>query len=165
MAASTASKHWSFTISLPSDREITMTRVFEAPRRLVFDAWTKPEHVKHWWGCLEGFTVPVCEIDLRPGGAWRFVNTGPDGRGAAFRGVYQEIARPDRLVYTEIFEEYPDTESIVTVTFVEQDGKTTLTCTSRYPSLEVRDMVLKTGMEEGAATSLDRLADQLATMG
>jgi uncharacterized protein YndB with AHSA1/START domain len=148
-----------FTVSTPSDHEIRMTRLFDAPRSLVFEAMTKPEHVKRWWGCLgEGYSVPVCEIDLRPGGAWRFVNRHPKGE-AAFYGEYREITPPSRLVFTEIFEEFPDVVSVVTTDFTEEAGKTRMTATVRYPSLEVRDMVLSTGMSTGAGISYDRLDD------
>lgn len=94
----------SFTVTTPSDREIRLTRLFDAPRNLVFETMSKPEHITRWWGCLgEGYSVPVCEVDLRPGGAWRFVNRTPKGELAAFYGVYREIAPPERLVFTEIF--------------------------------------------------------------
>ena len=123
----------------------------------------KPEHIKQWWGRRnDGYSVPVCEVDLRVGGKWRFVNQIPSGKQVAFNGVYHEIARPDRLVFTEIFEEFPDTESLVTSVYTDEGGKTRLTVTARYPSLEVRDIVLKTGMEKGAATSYDRLEDLVA---
>src|SRR5262249_12129975 len=136
----------SFKVTTPSDREIRMTRLFDAPRRLVFEAMTKPEHVKRWWGRLgDGYSVPICEIDLRVGGRWRFVNRHPKGE-AAFRGEYREIVPPSRLVFTEIFEDFPDTVSVVTAEFAEDGGKTRLTATVQYPSLEVRDMVMKTGM-------------------
>ena len=141
-----------------------MTRVFDAPRRLVFDAMTKPEHVTQWWGRLgEGYSVPVCEIDLRVGGAWRFVSRHPKGE-AAFHGEYQEIAPPSRLVFTEIFEEFPDSVSVVTTEFTEENGKTHMTATIRYPSLEVRNMVLGTGMSRGAGISYDRLQDLVLTL-
>jgi uncharacterized protein YndB with AHSA1/START domain len=165
MAVSTVANSDSFAVSTPSDREITLTRLFDAPRALVFDAMSRPEHVTKWWGCLdEGYSVPVCEIDLRVGGAWRFVNRTPKGKLVAFRGVYREIARPDRMVFTEIFEEYPDTESVVTAVFEEEQGKTRLTVTAAYPTVEVRDMVLKTGMEKGAAISYDRLEEEVARL-
>ena len=160
MLASSAANSDSFQVSTPSDLEIKMTRLFDAPRELVFEVMSKPEHVKRWWGCLgEGYSVPVCEIDLRVGGAWRFVGRGPEGQYPAFYGVYREIDAPGRLVYTEIFEPYPDVESVVTQLLTEESGKTRITVTSLYPSLEVRDMVLKTGMEKGAALSYDRLDD------
>lgn len=148
-----------FTVTTPSDREIRLTRLFDAPRHLVFEAMSRPEHIKRWWGCLdEGYSVPVCEVDLRPGGAWRFVNRTPKGE-FGFHGVYREIAPPDRVVFTEIFEAFPDTESVVTSVLTDENGKTRLTVTVAYPSLEVRDMVLGTGMETGAGLSYDRLED------
>jgi uncharacterized protein YndB with AHSA1/START domain len=160
MAVSSAANSETFRVTTPSDFEIELTRLFDAPRHLVFAAMTTPEHVKQWWGRLnDGYSVPVCEVDLRVGGKWRFVNRIPSGKLVAFNGVYREIARPDRLVYTEIFEEFPDTESLVTTAFTDEAGKTRLTVTARYPSLEVRDIVLKTGMEKGAAISYDRLED------
>jgi len=138
---------------------IEMTRLFDAPRHLVFEAMSKPEHIKRWWGCLgAGYSVPVCEVDLRPGGKWRFVNRHPKGE-AVFYGVYREIAPPDRVVFTEIFEPFPDAESVVSAVFTEENGKTRLTATVVYPSVEVRDMVLKTGMANGAAISYDRLEE------
>jgi uncharacterized protein YndB with AHSA1/START domain len=148
-----------FKASTPSDLEITLTRLFDAPRALVFEAMTKPEHVKRWWGLLDDrYTVPVCEIDFRVGGTWKFVGHGPLG-DATFYGVYREINAPERVVFTEIFAPFPDVESVVTSLLTEEDGKTRLTVTARYPTREVRDMVLGTGMEHGAAISYDRLDD------
>jgi uncharacterized protein YndB with AHSA1/START domain len=136
-----------------------MTRLFNAPRELVFEAMTKPEHVKQWWGRLgEGYSVPVCEIDLRVGGRWRFVNRHPKGE-AAFHGEYREIEPPGKVVFTEIYEPFPDTVSLVTSELTEEDGKTRLMVTVRYPSREVRDTVITTGMARGAAISYDRLED------
>ena len=113
----------SFKVTTPSDDEISLTRLFDAPRELVFEAMTQPQHVKEWWGCLgEGYSVPVCEIELRPGGRWRFVNEHPNGT-AAFHGEYREITPPSRLVFTEIFEEFPDTVSVVTTDFTERVGR------------------------------------------
>jgi uncharacterized protein YndB with AHSA1/START domain len=164
MVAGSARNKDTFKVSTPSDREIRMTRLFDAPRSLVFEAMTRPEHVKQWWGRLgEGYSVPVCEIDLRPGGKWRFVNRHPNGE-AGFNGEYREITPPSRLVFTEIFEEYPDSVSVVTAEFTEEAGKTRLTATVSYPSPEVRDMVLKSGMSEGAAISYDRLEDLVAKL-
>ena len=159
MVGSSTVNSASFQVTTPSDQEIRMTRLFNAPRRLVFEAMTKPEHVKQWWGRLgEGYSVPVCEIDLRVGGAWRFVNRHPKGE-AAFHGEYREIAPPSRLVFTEIFEEFPDTVSVVSSDFTEEAGQTRLTVTVRYPSVQVRDMVMKSGMAHGAGISYDRLED------
>ena len=120
MVVSHAVNSDSFTVTTPSDQEIRMTRLFSAPRHLVFEAMTKPEHVTQWWGRLgDAYSVPVCEIDLRVGGRWRFVNRHPQGE-AAFHGEYREIAPPDRLVFTEIFEEFPDVVTVVTAEFVEE---------------------------------------------
>jgi uncharacterized protein YndB with AHSA1/START domain len=153
-----------FQVSTPSDLEIRMTRVFDAPRQLVFDAMTKPEHVRQWWGCLgEGYSVPVCEIDLRVGGKWRYVNRHPGGE-VAFRGVYREITPPSRLVFTETMEPHPEPGSEVTVSLTEEGGKTRMTLTATYPTREVRDMVLGSGMERGAAISYDRLEELLLAL-
>ena len=150
------------TVTLPSDREIVMTRVFDAPRRLVFEAWTNCEHIPHWFG-PRGWTVPECQIDLRPGGAWRFVLQGPDGTKMGMGGVYQEVSPPDRIVGTETFDDYPG-ESLNTIVLTEDNGKTTLTVTTFYASKEARDAVVQSGMQEGATESFDRLAEHLQTM-
>jgi uncharacterized protein YndB with AHSA1/START domain len=164
MVVGSAANSKTFTVTTPSDREIRMTRLFDAPRQLVFEAMTRPEHVKRWWGCLgDGYSVPVCEIDLRPGGRWRFVNRHPKGE-AAFHGEYREIDPPSRVVFTEIFEEFPDTVSVVTAELSDEAGKTRLTATVRYPSIEVRDMVMATGMATGAGISYDRLEDLVAEL-
>jgi uncharacterized protein YndB with AHSA1/START domain len=160
MAVSRVANSDTFKVSTPSDTDIHMTRLFDAPRQLVFDAMTKPEHVRKWWGCIsDGHSVTVCEIDLRVGGKWRFVHRGPEGEYPAFYGEYKEIEAPGRLVYTEIFEPYPDGSSLVTQLLTEENGKTRLDLTARYESLAVRDMVIQTGMERGAAISYDRLED------
>src|SRR4029453_12576611 len=164
MDVTSAGNTKSFEVSTPSEQEICLTRLFDAPRQLVFEAMTKPEHVKRWWGCLgEGYSVPICEIDLRVGGAWRFVNRHPRGE-AAFHGEYREITPPSRLVFTEIFEEFPDTVSVVTSELTDEGGKTRFTATVRYPSREVRDMVIATGMARGAGISYDRLEDLVAAL-
>jgi uncharacterized protein YndB with AHSA1/START domain len=158
MLANTANRE-SFEVATPSETDIRMTRLFDAPRHLLFEAMTKPEHVKEWWGRLgEGYSVPVCEIDLRVGGKWRFVNRHPKGE-VVFYGEYREIAPPGRLVFTEIFAEHPDTVSLVTAVFTEEGKKTRMTVTASYPSQEVRDIVVGTGMARGAAISYDRLED------
>ena len=164
MVVSSAANNSSFEVTTASDQEIRITRLFDAPRQLVFEAMTKPEHVKRWWGRLgEGYSVPVCEIDLRPGGAWRFVNRHPTGE-AVFYGEYREITPPSRLVYTEIFEPYPDSVSVVTAVFTEEGGKTRMTAMVRYPSLQVRDAVIASGMARGAGISYDRLEDLVAEL-
>lgn len=164
MVVSRAANSASFKLTTPSDQEIHISRLFAAPRALVFEAMTKPEHVRRWWGILDDqHSVKVCEIDLRPGGAWRFVGQGPQGE-TEFYGVYREIKPPELLVYTEIFAPYPDVESLVTATFTEQDQKTLLSVNCKYPSKYVRDMVINSGMECGAASTYDRLEEVVAEL-
>jgi uncharacterized protein YndB with AHSA1/START domain len=153
----------SLTITTPGDREIAMTRVFRAPRDLVFEAWTRPELLRRWFG-PHGHRLVVCEIDLRVGGAWRFVLRAPDGTEMALAGVYREIARPDRLVYTERSEceAQVGSESLVTVTLVEAAGVTTLTSTVRFESPRIRDELLGSGMDRGVAEGFERLDEVLA---
>jgi len=153
-------------VTTPSDREIAMTRVFDAPRHLVFRALTTPELVQKWLLGPPGWTMPVCEMDLRVGGAYRFLWRGADGAEMGTRGVFREIAPPERFVATEQFDKpwYPG-EALVTYLLVEQGGKTTLTLTVLYASREARDGVLKSGMERGVAMSYDRLAELLALRG
>ncbi len=144
----------------PSDREILITRVIAAPRRLVFEAWTDCEHVPHWMLGPEGWTMPICEIDLRPGGAYRHVWRRPDGEEMEIRGVYREIEPPERLVCTESWGgDWPDT--LDTLLFSEKDGKTTVTATLLYPSKEARDAALATGMMEGMSRAFDLLNEYL----
>ena len=162
MPVSPAANSHTFQVAMPGDCEITMTRLFDAPRHLVFEAMTKPEHVRRWWGILDdGYSVPVCDIDLRVGGKWRFVGQGPKGQAPDFYGEYREITPPDRLVYTEIFAPFPDVVSVVTATLTEENGKTRLNVHCEYPSKQVRDMVQTSGMERGAGISYDRL-DEVA---
>jgi uncharacterized protein YndB with AHSA1/START domain len=146
-------------VTTPGDREIVLTRVFDAPRGLVFDAFSKPELLKRWFG-PRGWSLEVCEVDLKVGGGFRFVLRSPDGKKLGMRGVYREIVPPERSVHMESFDDYPG-ESQVTAVFVEQGGKTTLTATVLYPSREVRDIVIQSGMEHGAAESYDKLAELL----
>ena len=146
-----------FKVVLPSDREIRMTRLFDAPKPLVFEAMTTPDLVRKWWCRLdEDYSVPVCEIDLRVGGAWRFVSRHPWGEACRY-GNYQEVTPPRRLVFSQIFEEFPECVSLVTMEFDEEESKTRLTVTVRYPSLAIRDIVLAAGMSGIAAISYDRL--------
>ena len=164
MVAGSAVNSDSFKVTTPSDHEIRLTRLFDAPRQLVFEAMTKPEHIRQWWGCLgDDYSVPFCEVDLRVGGKWRFVNRHPKGE-AAFHGEYREIVPPSRVVFTEIFEEFPDVVSVVTSELTEEGGKTRLTATVRYPSMQVRDMVIASGMSRGAGISYDRLEDLVARL-
>ena len=155
-------------LTTPSDREIVLRRAFDAPRDLVFEVWTNPEHVRHWWGLREA-TMLHCEADVRPGGSWRYVTTAENGDEVPFTGVYQEVTRPERLVHTEMFDVPPFNSgdpAVVTVTFDEEPaGRTTVTIASVYPTKEIRDIVLQSGMESGAAESYDRLAERLASLG
>src|SRR5690349_8378121 len=150
-------------VTTPTDREVVMTRVFDAPRRLVFDAFSKPELLKRWFG-PRGWSLAVCEVDFKVGGGFRFVLRGPGGREMGIRGEYREIVPPERTVHLESFDDFPGPGAQVTTVFVEQGGKTTMTATVLSPSKEVRDSVIQSGMEHGAAESYDKLAELLATM-
>jgi uncharacterized protein YndB with AHSA1/START domain len=152
------------TVSTPTEREIVMTRIFGAPRRLVFEAMTQPELLKRWLLGPEGWSLPVCEIDLREGGAYRYVWQKGDTR-MGMGGVFKEIAAPERIVQTEVFDDawYPG-EALNTTVLTEENGRTTLTLTVLYQSQEARDGVLASPMEEGVEASYDRLAELLATL-
>jgi uncharacterized protein YndB with AHSA1/START domain len=151
-------------VTAPSDREVVLTRAFDAPRHLVFKALTTPELLKRWYG-PPGWSLVECEIDLRVGGAWRFLSHGPEGEVMGSRGVYREIERPDRLVNTEAYDDssYPG-DALVTARLVELSGRTTLTTTVLYASREARDGVLSTNMEQGAGGSFNRLEALLTTL-
>ena len=154
----------SLTVTTPSNLEIVMTRVFAAPRGLVFGAYTSPEHLPHWMLGPKGWTMPVCEIDLRPGGASRFVWRRPDGAEMEIRSVYKEIAPPERLVSTESWGgDWPET--LNTLVLCQDDGKTTtITLTILYPSIAARDAALQTGMKDGVSESFGRLDEHLGAM-
>lgn len=146
-----------------ADRELVMERVFDAPRDLVYKAYTDPKLIPQWWG-PKRMTTTVERMDVRPGGAWRYVQRDPDGRTYAFHGEFREVVAPERLSSTFIFEGTPSGEAVDTVTFVDRGGKTRLTITSRFQSAEDRDEILDSGMEAGAAESMERLAALLRTM-
>jgi uncharacterized protein YndB with AHSA1/START domain len=151
-------------VAAKGEREIVMTRVFDAPRRLVFEAFTKPELVRRWLGGLPGWSMPVCEMDVRVGGKYRWVwRHDSKGTEMGISGVYREVVPPERIVSTEKFDQswYPG-EAVGTVVLTEQAGKTTLTQTLLYESREARDGVLKSPMEQGVAVSYDRLAELVA---
>ncbi|MPY93337.1 MAG: ATPase [Acidimicrobiia bacterium] len=160
-------RHGSAVITLPSDTEFLVTRVFDARAELVFKAFTTPELVKRWWG-FETSEWLVCEIDLREGGQWRFVVREGDME-VGFHGEYREIAGPHRLVSTEMYEGVPDPEpedyALNTMTLDEHDGVTTMTLLVRFASQEGRDAVLATGMESGMQVSYDRLDDLVRQAG
>jgi uncharacterized protein YndB with AHSA1/START domain len=152
-------------LTTPSDREIAMTRIFDAPRQLVFDAHTKPDLVRQWLLGPPGWSMPVCEMDVRVGGTYRWVwRHDSNGTEMGMGGVYREIVAPERLVTTERFDEawYPG-EALNTLVLIEQGGRTTLTQTMRYESRDARDAVIQSNMEKGVAASYDRLADLLAS--
>lgn len=152
-------------LSTPGDREIVMSRVFNAPCSLVYEAFTKPELLKRWLGRHAGWQMTVCEIDLRPGGKYRYGWEGRDGMKMSMGGEYREIVPATRIVATELFDDpwYPG-GAVGTTTFVEQGGKTTLSMSVLYASKEARDAVLKTPMEQGVAAGLETLAGILATL-
>jgi len=149
------------TITTPTDREVLLTRVFDAPATLVFDALTQPEWLKRWYGPT-GWLLVVCEIDLRVGGAWHFVSRRPDGKQIGQLGVYREIVKPERIVNTEQWEDWDAGETLVTTVLTERGGKTRFQSTILFPSQEVRDTVLKAGLEHGAEDEYNRLAEALA---
>ena len=152
------------TITTPSDTEIEMTRVFDAPRTLVFDAMTKPELIQRWLLGPDGWTMPVCEVDLRIGGRYRYVwRKDKTGEEMGMGGVFKEIVRPERIVATEAFEDkWYSGEAIDTTVLVERSGRTTMTMTMLLESKEARDQVLASGMESGVERSYERLDDVLA---
>src|SRR5215475_5996372 len=144
-------------VTTPSDREVVVTRSFDAPRRLVFEAWTKPQYIQRWMLGPEGWTMPVCEIDLRVGGEWHFVWRKDSGTEMSMRGMYTEIKPPERVVSTESWgPAWPET--LNTVDLREENGKTTMTLTILYVSKEARENAIKTGMKDGMEMSFERLA-------
>lgn len=151
----------SIMLTMPSDREVVITRVFDAPRELVFKAFTDPALIPHWWGPRSQETS-VDKMDVRPGGVWRFVHRDQDGNEHGFNGVYREIVPPERLVYTFEWEGLPGHVHVETVTLESRDGKTTVRDHALFQSVEDRDGMVKSGMEAGAAESMDRLAEFLA---
>ena len=148
-------------VTMPSDLEIRMVRVFDAPRELVFGAHSSCEHVKHWWG--RGNPLD-CEMDFRPGGKWRFVEHAPDGEKYAFRGEYREIQAPARIVWTFEFEGMPGQICVETMEPTEEGGKTTITSVTRFDTKEERDGMVSSGMAEGARESYDALEAYLAKL-
>ena len=154
-----------YQTSLPGEREFTLTRTFDAPRRLVFDAFTKPEMVKKWLFGPAEWPMVVCEIDLRVGGKIRYVWRHKERGDMGLSGVFREVAVPERLVNTELFDEdWTGGETLLTTTFVESSGRTTVASTVRYSSQSARDAALKTGMVEGWSQGHDRLDELLATL-
>ena len=159
----TAARTGVTTYTTASDQEVVSTRVVSAPRRVVFDAFTNARHVPNWLIGPQGWTMPVCEIDLRPGGTWRYVYRKDDGSEMTMQGSYREVAPPERLVSTESWgPEWPET--VNTMVLTETGGLTTITITARYPSKEARDAALKTGMKSGMDQSFARLDSMLQSL-
>lgn len=151
------------TITTPSDRELVMTREFAASRGMVFDALTKPELVQRWLLGPPGWTMPVCQIDLRVGGKYRYLWRNADGREMGMGGTFKEIVRPSRIVSAELFDEdWTGGETLVTIELVERGGKTTVSTTVRYASREARDGAIQTGMAKGVEAGYERLDELLA---
>jgi uncharacterized protein YndB with AHSA1/START domain len=148
------------TVTLPTDEQILITREFDAPKRLVYKAWTTPELVKRWWNAKRG-EVTTAEVDLRVGGAWRYVMVTDDGFEVAFHGEFREIVPNERIVSTEVYEGMPDAEAVNTLTLTEVDGRTTLTVLVQHSSKEHRDAHIESGMEAGMQDAMD-LLEQVA---
>jgi uncharacterized protein YndB with AHSA1/START domain len=150
------------TVTLPTDEQILITREFDAPRHLVYKAWTTPELVKRWWNAKRG-EVTIAEIDLCVGGTWRYVMVTGDGLEVGFHGEYREIVPNERIVSTEIYEGMPQGEpeegTLNTATFAESDGRTTLTIIVQAPSKEIRDLIIESGMEAGMQDAMDLLEE------
>jgi len=151
-------------VTTPSETEILITREFNAPRRLVFKAWTTPELVMRWWSGLRG-AMTLAEIDFRVGGRWRYVMTASGGYEVAFHGEYREIVPDERIVNTEVYEAMPEGEALNIVTFSETDGRTTLELLTQVDSREVRDGILASGMEGGMQEQMDLLEQLAISMG
>jgi uncharacterized protein YndB with AHSA1/START domain len=146
------------TVTLPADEQILITREFNAPKHLVYEAWTKPEHVKRWWSAKRG-EVTIAEIDLRVGGRWRYAMVTEDGFEVAFHGEFREIVPNERIVSTEVYEGMPDAEALNTATFAEVNGRTTLTILVQHTSKEHRDAHIDSGMEAGMQDAFDLLEE------
>jgi len=156
-------RHGSAKVTLPSDREIVITRQFDAPARLIFKAWTTPELVKRWWG-FDSSQWLVCEVDLRVGGSWRYVTREEGGYEVGFHGEFKEIDAPKRLVNTEVFEGMPEAGALDTITFVEENGVTTMTINVLHSCKEHRDGHIASGMEGGMQISMNRLEDAVQAL-
>jgi uncharacterized protein YndB with AHSA1/START domain len=148
------------TVTLPTDTQILITREFDAPKHLVYEAWTTPDLVKRWWHANCG-EMTVAEIDLRVGGAWRYAMVTEDGLEVAFHGEYREVVADERIVSTEVYEGMPEGEALNTVTFSEADGRTTVTILVQHERKEHRDAHIESGMEDGLQVALD-LLEQVA---
>jgi uncharacterized protein YndB with AHSA1/START domain len=149
-------------VTLPADDQILITRQFDAPKRLVYQAWTTPELVRRWWHAGRG-EMTVADIDLRVGGAWRWVMIAAGGFEVGFHGEFREVVPSERLVFTEVYEGGPDVAALNTLTLTEEDGRTTLSILVQHSSQQFRDMQLNSGMEAGMQTALDLLEEIAAS--
>ena len=159
-----ATARHSAVVTLPTDTQILITREFDAPRHLVFQAWTTPEHIRQWWSACRG-EVTVAEVDLRVGGRWRYAMMAHGEFEVAFHGEFREVSPNERIVRTEIYEPFPDAPALSTETFTESDGRTTLTLLVQHERQEHRDAHLQSGMEDGLQDALDLLEDVTASLG
>ena len=167
MTAKTRMSRTRAELTLPKDTQIRITREFNAPRHLVWKAWTTPELIKRWWHAKRG-KATVADVDLEVGGRWRWVMVTHDGTEVAFHGTYSEVVPNERLVYTEVFEGVPggdDHPVVVTVTFTKQGGRTTATMLMDAPSREVRDAIIESGMEGGLQDALELLEEVAISLG
>jgi uncharacterized protein YndB with AHSA1/START domain len=162
MAVSTSSR--SASVTLPTDEQILITREFDAPKHLVYEAYTKPEYIRRWWHAKRG-EMTVAEVDLRVGGGWRYVMVTPDGFEVAFHGEFREIVPNERIVSTEVYEGMPNAEALDTVTFTEVDGRTTLTILVQHTDKAGRDAHIESGMEVGLQNALDLLEGVARSLG
>ncbi|TMK36846.1 MAG: ATPase [Actinobacteria bacterium] len=151
-------------VTLPTDTQILITREFNAPKHLVYKAWTTPELIKRWWTGDRG-EATVVEVDLRVGGTWRYVMVANEGFEVAFHGEYREIVPNERLVTTEVYEAVPDDFAVNTLTFAEEDGRTTITLLVEHSSKQARDMHVDSGMEGGLQEALDKLEQLAVSLG
>jgi uncharacterized protein YndB with AHSA1/START domain len=158
-------KHGKLEITTPSEREIAFTRSFDAPRPLVFDAWTKPELLKRWLYGPNGWSLAICEVDLRPGGCYRYVWHHTNGNEMGMGGIYKEVAPPERLVNTQLFDQdWTGGEAVGTLVLTEKDGKTITVNTVLYASKQARDGALSTPMADGMEMGYVRMEDILAAL-
>jgi uncharacterized protein YndB with AHSA1/START domain len=159
MAATTGKRR--AVVTLPGPNQLLITRTFDAPRHLVFQAWTTPELIEQWWHANRGQVTSV-EVDLRPGGRWRYAMQAGGGFEVAFRGVYREVVPNERLVSTEVFEGAPDAEAVTTTTFAEADGRTTVSILVEHQNQQFRDAHLQSGMEDGLQDALDLVEELIS---
>jgi uncharacterized protein YndB with AHSA1/START domain len=159
--AAKTSDNGAFVLTTPSDREIVFTRVFDAARQRVFDAWTKPEHLMRWFGCHHSSLIR-CDVDLRVGGTYRFVARMDDGSEHTVSGIYRDIAPPERLVFTQWFDDDPGTEALVALQLDERNGRTTLMMTAIYRDAKDRNAMLDFGVARGTTEMFERLDSHLA---